>query len=245
MIIPHSQPFTPLYYQIEQQILEEIHQGRLKPGDRLPSEPELSRRFGVSRITIRRALKDLSQQGIIYSRQGKGTFVAQTRIREISGFRSFSDDIRARGLTPSSQVINFSRIPADEIVASRLNIKPGEMVYCLERVRLANDQPVAFETAFLPAHLVPDLERFDFNTQSLYAVLREHYRIYPTWADAEIEASAASPEVAKHLGMKIGEPVLTAYRQTYTERFEIIEFVKSVYCGKRFTFYVGRQYIGS
>jgi GntR family transcriptional regulator len=245
MIIPHPQPFTPLYYQIEQQILEEIHQGRLKPGDRLPSEPELSRRFGVSRITIRRALKDLSQQGIIYSRQGKGTFVAQTRIREISGFRSFSDDIRARGLTPSSQVINFSRIPADETVASRLNIKPGEMVYCLERVRLANDQPVAFETAFLPVHLVPDLDRFDFNVQSLYAILREHYHIYPTWADAEIEASSASPEVAKYLGMKIGEPVLTAYRQTYTERFEVIEFVKSVYCGKRFTFYVGRQYIGS
>ncbi|MCX8023823.1 MAG: GntR family transcriptional regulator [Thermanaerothrix sp.] len=245
MVIPHPQPFTPLYYQIEQQILEEIHQGRLKPGDRLPSEPELSRRFGVSRITIRRALKDLSQQGIIYSRQGKGTFVAQARIREISGFRSFSDDIRARGLTPSSRVVDFNRVPADEMVAQRLGVEVGESVYCLQRVRLANDQPVAFEIAYLPERLCPDLERFDFSTASLYAVLREHYRVFPTWAEAEIEASAASPEVAHHLGMKIGEPVLVAYRQTYTERFEIIEFVKSIYCGKRFTFYVGRQYIGN
>lgn len=78
-------------------------------------------------------------------------------------------------------MVDFSRLPADEGVAQRLGVEVGEPVYCLQRVRLANDQPVAFEIAYLPVRLCPDLERFDFSTASLYAVLREHYRVFPTW----------------------------------------------------------------
>lgn len=237
-----SRDFTPLYHKIEQHLREELNTGRLKAGEMLPSEAQLSTQFNVSRITVRRALKELIQQGILYTLQGKGTFAAHTPIREISGFRSFSEDIQSKGLRPSSRLLRLEHMSADEEVAAHLRIQPGEPVYLLQRVRLADDQPVAFETAYLPARLFPGLERHDLS-QSLYQVLREQYQVHPAWADAEIQATAADPEVAQALGMHAGEPVLTAHRLTYTESFEMVEYVVSVYSGSRFTFYTGRQSI--
>lgn len=237
-----SRDFTPLYHKIEKYLRDELAAGRLKPGEMLPSEAQLSAQFNVSRITVRRALKELIQQGILYSLQGKGTFAAQTPIREISGFRSFSEDIQSKGLRPSSKLVRLERIPAGEDVAANLRIKTGEPVYLLQRVRLADDQPVAFETAYLPVALFPNLESHDLS-QSLYRVLREQYQVHPAWADAEIQATSANQDHAQALGMRLGEPVLMAHRLTYTESFDVVEYVVSVYSGNRFTFFTGRQSI--
>ncbi|HEY3310029.1 MAG TPA: GntR family transcriptional regulator [Anaerolineales bacterium] len=237
-----NRDFTPLYFRIKQQLLDQLAVGKIKPGDMLPSEAQLSAQYGVSRITIRRALKELIQQGILYTLQGKGTFAAHVPIREISGFRSFSEDIRSKGFLPSSKLLRLEKVPADETVAARLRIEPGEPVYILQRIRLADEQPVAFETAYLPARLFPNLDRYDLS-QSLYQVLREQYDVFPAWADAEIQASPATQEVATALGMRVGEPVLTAHRLSYTESFNMVEYVVSVYSGSRFTFYTGRQSI--
>ncbi len=236
--------FTPLYFQIEQDLLRLIDSGELKPGDQLPSEAQLSLKYSVSRITARRALEDLSQQGIVYSHQGVGSFVAQTRIREMSGFRSFSEDIQARGLKPSSRVVELAESDPDAETIRRLALAPGERVYRLHRVRLADEQPVADEIAFLPVRLFPGLDQYDFTRESLYGVFRQQYKIFPTWADAEIEAAPASVELAQSLTIQVGEPVLVALRLTYTASFEVIELVRSVYRGNRFTFFTGRQFIG-
>jgi len=238
------QSFDPLYIQIEREILGEINQGQLQSGDRLPSETEIAQKYAVSRITARRVLEDLVKQGVAYPQQGRGTFVAMPRIREISGFLSYSQDMLARGLRPSSRVLCFNEIEPDETLQKRLQRKPGEKVFCLQRVRLANDKPMVLETAYLPVQLCPNLIQEDFTNASLYAVLREKYGIHPTWADAEIVATLATSEEAMHLGMKPGQPVLSADRLTYTRTFTVIESVRSVYCGDRFSFYTGRQYIG-
>jgi GntR family transcriptional regulator len=237
-----SRNFAPLYYQIKQQLLDQISDGRLQPGAMLPSESQLSTQYNVSRITVRRALRELVQQGILYSLQGKGTFAAHAPIREMSGFRSFSEDIRSKGLKPSSQVLSFELVPAEADVAAHLKVHPGQPVYILQRIRMADDQPVAFETAHLPASLFPNLASHDLN-QSLFQIFGEKYHIYPAWADAEIQARTATPEIAQALRMRAGEPVLTAHRLTYTESFDIVEYVVSVYCGSRFTFFTGRQSI--
>lgn len=237
-------PVTPLYYQIEQEILRQIREGELRPGDQLPTEAQLSARFHVSRITARRAVDNLTQQGMVYSRQGKGSFVAERRIRDLSGFRSYSDDILALGLTPSSRLIDFRLADEDAEVRERLKLPEGEPYYRLQRVRLADAAPVAIETAHLPAHRFPGLLAFDFSQRSLYDVLRREYQVFPAWADAVLEASAAPPDLARQLGMQANEPVLVALRQTFTAAFDVVEFVRSVYNGRRFTFYTGRQYIG-
>jgi GntR family transcriptional regulator len=238
----HFQP--PMYFRIQQAILEQIQAGQLKPGDQLPSEAELAQQHQVSRITAKRALDELVRQGRAFRQQGRGTFVAQARIREISGFRSFSEDIRARGFEPSSQVLAFEETAPDEAIRQRLHLPEGERVYLLKRLRLASGEPVAVETAHLPCRLCPGLLQEDLARGSLYNLLIEKYQVVPTWADAEIESCAASGEEAGLLRLKTGTPVLTARRVTYAANYDAIETVVSVYRGDRFTFYTGRQFIG-
>jgi len=238
-----SHVFTPIYYRIEKEILDQIQQGRLQPGTQLPSEAELAQQHGVSRITARRVLDDLVHLGRAFRQQGKGTFVALPRIREISGFGSFSEDVTARGLRPSSHILLFKEMEPEPSIRQKLHIGEAELVYCLKRLRLANEEPVAVETAYLPCRLCPGLINEDLASGSLYDLLRQKYGMVPRWADAEIEAAPAAQEEAHYLELKPGEPVLIAQRVTCSETYNVIEVVRSVYRGDRFTFYTGRQHI--
>lgn len=234
----------PRYFRIKQGILEQIQSGLLAPGTQLPTEAELAERHSVSRITAKRALDDLVHQGLAYRQQGKGTFVASRRIRDISGFGSFSEDIRSRGLEPSSQVLLFQEVYPGPEVRERLGLAEGKKVFLLKRLRLADGEPVAVETAHLPQGLCPGLLEEDLATRSLFSVLRDRYGVSPTWADAEIEARMATKPEAVLLKMKAGQPVLEARRTTFTTNYEVIECVDSVYRGDRFSFYTGRQRVG-
>ncbi len=235
---------VPIYFRIEQAILEQIQQGLLKPGQQLPTETELAQQYQVSRITAKRALDELVRQGRAFRQQGRGTFVAQTHIRDISGFGSFSEDIKSRGLMPGSKVLQFEEIEPDAEISERLSLSEGEHVYMLKRLRLANDEPVAIETAYLPRRLCEGLINEALNNHSLYGMLKEKYKIVPTWADAEIEARAVTKQEAILLKMKAGQPVLSARRVTFSANYDVIELVFSVYNGDRFTLYSGRQFIG-
>jgi GntR family transcriptional regulator len=243
MSIPSSTLRAPIYFIIQQKILEQIQQGALQPGQQLPTEAELAQQYQVSRITAKRALDELVRLGRAYRQQGKGTFVAQTRIRETSGFGSFSADMRARGLVPASQILTFSETEPPIDVQQRLKLVPGERTFFLKRLRLASGEPVAVESAYLPSKVCPDLIHEDLNSQSLYAVLADKFQIVPTWADAEIEAVMPTKEEIAFLKLPAGMPVLTAHRITFSANYEIIETADSVYRGDRFTFYSGRQRI--
>lgn len=233
-----------MYHKIEQEILTKIESGQLPSGSQIPSETELAAKYNVSRITAKRALDNLVQRGLVYRQQGKGTYVCPERIHDISGFGSFSEDMLGLGLQPSSLIIKFEEIEPASEVREQLKIKATDHVYCLKRLRYANQEPVAIETAYLPAHLFPGLLSEKFDTQSLYAVIRLNYRIFPVWADAEIEAGSAEKDAAIPLMIKSGAPVLIARRRTYSETFTVIESTTSVYRGDRFTFKVSRQFIG-
>ncbi len=238
-----NRPQLPRYYQIEQAILEQIQRKLIKPGAQLPSEAELAQQYQVSRITAKHALDDLVKQGWAFRQQGRGTFVAQARIREISGLRSFSEDIRARGLKPSSRVLAFEEVVPDRATLERLHLLEGERAYLLKRLRLADDDPVAVEVTYIPCKLCPGLLSEDFSAESLFSTFQNKYGLVPTWADAEIEAAEATKEEALLLGIKPGKPVLTARRVTFSANYDVLESVASVYRGDRFTFYTGRQHI--
>jgi GntR family transcriptional regulator len=244
MSAPSSLHRPPRYFEIQQGILEQIQAGQLQHGVQLPSEADLARQYQVSRITAKRALDELVRQGRAYRQQGRGTFVAQARIRDISGFRSFSEDIRARGFTPSSRILDFKELAPDEAIRARLHISEGERTFLLKRLRLANQEPVAVETAYLPCRLYPGLLQEDLAGGSLYTLLAEKYSRVPTWADAEIEAIVPTREQARLLALETGTPVLVAHRVTYSADYKALETVDSVYRGDRFTFYTGRQLIG-
>ena len=146
----------PLYHQLKTVILREIEAGRWEPDAQLPTEDELARRFGVSKITVRQALRDLAVEGFIRREQGRGTFVERRRLqqgpRELT---SFTGERRGHGLVPASKVLEQATVPAAPEVATALAIEAGAPVFRLRRLRLADRQPMGIQTAYLPSHLVP------------------------------------------------------------------------------------------
>lgn len=235
-------PTVPTYIKIRNNIQSLIRNGSYKPGDKLPTEAQFSASFNVSRITIRLALKELLTQGLIYSKQGKGSYVSLPTSSTISGFRSFSEDTLSKGLEPSSIVLQAEVIPADETVARNLNLAPQSPVFLLKRVRLASGTPVVVELAHLPLSLFPNFGQHDL-TASIFQIFRQQYGIIPAWTDNQIQAIPASEEIAHHLQGKPNDPILKITCTDYTDSFKVIEYVISYYYGGSYTFSTGRQSI--
>jgi GntR family transcriptional regulator len=229
------QSIVPLYYQIQQHILERIRSGKFKPGKPLPSEKDISRRLGVSRMTARQALKSLCHSGEAYSLRGKGTFVSASKLeKNFRQVQSFSEEIEARGSRPHSKVIAFEIVSAAEEAAEALHIPPQEKMIRLRRVRLADASPMGVESTYLPLRLFPDLlRRFDPRT-SLYRALSETYGIHIAHADEVVEAGLASAEEARLLRIERRSPVFLFTRTAYDESGRPVEHMKSTFRGDRY-----------
>jgi GntR family transcriptional regulator len=228
------QSVVPLYYQIQQQLLEQIRSGRLKPGDPVPSEQEISARLGVSRMTARQALKSLCSQGFVYSQRGKGTFVSGRKLeKDFRQLLSFSEEMQERGSQPRSKTLAFERAQPSVEVAAALRLQPEEAILRLRRVRLADAVSVCVETTHLPFKRFPDLLSQLDPGQSLYGALQKHYGVQVDHADEVAEASAATAAEAKLLRIRPKAPVFRFTRTAYLADGTPVEFVKSVYRGDR------------
>ena len=225
---------VPLYYQIRQQLLEQIQSGELSPGQPIPSEHELSARFGVSRMTARQATKSLGDEGVVYSRPGLGTFVSGSKqLKTSSELLSFTQEMKSRGTQPSSCVLAFDEVAVETEVARALHLAAKAKVFRLKRVRMADSLPMCVEESFLSAKLCPALlETFD-PRKSLYQVLADRYGIRMTAADEVAEASLAHAEDARLLKIKKGSPVFVLTRVSYAQSSQPVEFVRSIYRGDR------------
>ncbi len=232
---------VPLYRQLVDRLVAQIRSGELRPGDRVPSERELAEQLNVSRTTARLAIEELVSSGLVYREQGRGTFVAASSIRGLIGFASFSEDLIARGYRPGTRILAQELIDGDDTIRKALKLEPNEKILRLMRLRLADDRPVAIQTTCLPAKLIPGLESRDLTDQSLFAILRQDYYIYPAWTEAEIEATRAEPLQAQLLGLTPGDPVLIVRGLSYTDSFDIVESVETVYRGEGLSLYMGRQ----
>jgi GntR family transcriptional regulator len=226
---------VPLYYQIQQQLLEQIRAGTFKPGQSLPSEQEIAEQLGVSRMTGRQALKSLRDLGLTYSMRGKGTFVLAIKLeKDFRQVTSFSDEMRARGLRPKSKMISFKIVQADKEAASALQLRARETVVSLRRIRLANASPMGIEWSRIPQRVCPDLLTIFDPRASLYETLARRYGIRIAIADEIVEAGLASSEDARLLGIARKSPVFLFTRISYLQSGEPIEFVKSIYRADRY-----------
>jgi GntR family transcriptional regulator len=232
---------TPLYRQLVSKISTQIASGELQPGDQVPSEREMAKLYNVSRITARLAVDELVANGLIYREQGRGSFVAEPMARGLMGFASLTEDLIARGSKPGSRILVHELIRGDEQVRRALKVAADEMVLHMQRIRYADDEPIAIQNTFMAQNLVPGLEQRDMTNQSLYAVLREHYYIYPTWTETQIEAMAATPDQADLLEIRAADPVLVVSGITYTESFDVVESVMTVYRGRGLVLSFGRM----
>lgn len=227
----------PLYIQLKDSLVADIRSGHYRAHQRLPSERELSERFQVSRMTARQALLDLARDGVVYTRMGKGTFVAETKIdQQLRALTGFTEDVRARGGRPSSRVLEARVIPALPEIAAALRLMPGAEVIKLARLRLADDVPLAIETAYLPFALCPNLLHHDFSATSLYRVLEDEYGLKLVDAEQTIEAALAEPRELELLRLSAPAAVLRIQRLTFASNGVPVEYVLSTYRGDRYKF---------
>jgi len=227
----------PLYYLIKSHLMEIIESGHLKPGDRVPSERELTAQFSVSRMTARQALAELENQGLLMRVQGKGTFVATPKIEQpLAGLTSFTEDMRRRGLNPGARVLSAVEAAAGRRVAQALGVTEATPVFRLERLRLAGGEPMAVETSHIPVNIAPGLKDQAFADQSLYKLLQEHYGIQLVRATQSLEAVPANSAEADVLNVHEGTPLLLLERVSRDTQDRPIEFVRSLYRGDRYRF---------
>lgn len=226
---------VPMFEQIKERLEQAIASGALTIHERIPSERELSARYGVSRMTIRQAIGALTRSGTLYARSGKGTFVADRKIEQpLQRLTSFTEDMRARGLQPSSRLLVAERIGAPLEIADALGLAPGADLVRVSRLRLADGEPLAVETAQLPHARCPGLLSHDLATRSLYDVLHAEYGITLASARQTIEAALPDDEERALLELPDGVPVLRIRRLTHAAGGPPIEFVRSVYRGDRY-----------
>ncbi|WP_058235828.1 GntR family transcriptional regulator [Devriesea agamarum] len=218
-----------------QAYLRGLLEAGLMPGDAIPSERSLCERFEVSRMTVRQAVDAMVNEGLLVRVQGKGTFVAQPRIDLQPRIQSFSQEMRSRGMIPSSKVLTATQELASVKVAASLGLEVGAPVYLVRRIRLADGIPVADETTWLPAELLPGLIATAVPF-SLHEELEE--RGYaPTWGEDVIEAVVLDDDGAEVLSVECGSPALKISRRTFAESVPVL-FSVSYYRGDKYTLWV-------
>lgn len=225
---------APKYYALRQWLRAQVD--GMPPGTPVAPERTLSERFNVSRTTVRQALHDLAVEGRIVRRQGRGTFVAPPKVTQPMQLSSYTRTMAAQGRRPGSHIVDIAVIDAEPEVADQLGVAAGSAVVRVERLRYADDEPMAVETVYLDHARFPDVGAELTANASLYAFLEERYGVVPAGADETIETVLAPPAAARLLGTDAATPMLLLTRSTRDSSGRPVEYVRSLYRGDRFRF---------
>jgi len=239
VVIQRDSP-VPYYYQLEVFLRERIEKGTWKPGQQIPSEAELCAASDVSRTVVRQALNELVQEGVLYRRKGKGTFVAEPKIREslVQHLTGFYEDTVAAGLQPSTKVLEQKVIPAPPKIAEALGLKEGDPVIMIDRLRFVDGEPIVLVVSYLPYRVCPEFVNEDVSTQSLYAILERKYGLELVFGRRTLEAVAATKEEAELLEIDEGDPIVLLRSISYLKDGGPIEYFKARHRGDRSRFEV-------
>jgi len=206
----------------------------LAVGEAIPSERRLSTDLGMARLTVRAAIDQLVRDGHLVRRHGSGTFVTQPKIAQQLTLTSFSEDMRRRGMTPSSRTLELTVSPAGARLSSRLQVPPEDLVTRVRRLRYADGETMAIETLYVPRRLVPELTREDLENRSFYQLLEERYEIIIASGVQYIEPTVTDEEESALLGVPVHSPAFLFERTTRDESGQVIELVRSIYRGDRY-----------
>jgi len=236
MVALDRNSFKPIYYQLSDN-LRAIIDGGLSPGDQIPSENELIAQYSVSRNTVRLAIDTLIRDGLVYRVKGKGTFVAPERMRYgLLRLASFSEEMRRRGLQPGSRLLNLTQTPPPVKIASRLQLSPGAPTFVIERLRLANGEPLALHTTYVPEALCPRLAEENLTTGSLYQILEDTYGLRIGYAEQVLKPTVATEYEAGMLEVVPGSPLQLVEVTSFLESGAPFEYSKLLYRGDRYEF---------
>jgi GntR family transcriptional regulator len=226
-----------LYIQIADTLLGQIETGELPPGHRVPSERELSETLGVSRTTVRQALHVLDARGLLYRRQGHGTYIAGPRIERQAGkLVPFTLSMQRRGYITEARLITLERCPAEAAVAAELGLAVSAPIYFICRVRTVNREPVLLERLTVPAELFPGLEAFGLERRSLYEVMETEFGISVAKARQSLEPVVATEYEAELLEIQSGSPLMLERRLALDDKGRAVEHARDLFRGDRFRF---------
>jgi GntR family transcriptional regulator len=231
----------PFYHQVYLDLRQLIDGGSWTPGHRVPPERELARQYGVSVITVRRALDELAREQRIERTRGRGTFVLPERIdRNLDEPMTFTEEMATRGLDPETRLISARPEPAGESVARQLQLEPGSPTLFLERLRLADGDPLLLEQVHLPAERFPGLLASDLEHQSLYRLLTERYGTQIRRARETFEPVLLRTREAALLGTKARVPALLVEGIAFSDDGSPVEFSRTYVRGDRTRYSVER-----
>lgn len=229
---------TPLYVQLMEELETSIRNGVYKPGDKIMTEAEMAREYGVSLITVRKAVGSLMEKGLVVRKQGKGTFVTKPKYsRNMKKLQSFTEMCEQMGVKPGAQVLENRLIAADKKVADRLGIEPGSNVVYISRLRLADGEPVQVEKSYFPLKYAFLLEE-DLNDGSMFECLKEKAGAKVASSEKMIELCRATAEEAALMDVKKGDYLLFVKSTAYDENGEPMYAGIQLINGDRFSLYV-------
>lgn len=219
----------PQYKIIEQDLRESIAIGHYKPGDMIPAEAELVETYGVSRVTVRKALDNLTAQGLLQRVVGVGTFVKSQMVKEKQPkLVGFTDEITQMGMTPSTRVLAFELIRVPDSLYQTLHIEKDEMVYYIQRVRCADGVPFSFETTYMSARLYPDVSLKILNG-SKYHYVEDTLGLKIAYSNHTVTPILPSAEVAKLFDLEDDQPIVKIANTTYLENGQVLDFTELLY----------------
>lgn len=220
----------PRHEQISDWIRERIDNGAYPPDYQLLSENQLGEQFSVSRITVRRALQTLESEGLIYRRQGLGAFVSDQRVPQgMVRLTDFVEDMTRAGLQASSKLVSFHQESCPESVALELGLEPGKVVCRLNRLRLGNGEPIAFDCTWLPVFYGQLLDGFDFTNDTIYRIMEEEHNIPILRGRYRLDAVNAEAMLASQLKVGIGRALFLVERVSMTTSDKPVYFQRRYY----------------
>lgn len=227
----------PLYLQLMRLLMEKVEKGLYIEHEQLPSERELCEIYEVSRITVRQALQELELVGIIYKLHGKGTFVAPKKYdQQLDRLYSFTEEMKKLGKQPTTTIISFEKLLVEDYIRLKMGLSTESEVYKIVRLRLADREPLMYETTYLPAILFPDLTKEHFEKRSMYDVFKRVYEKTVTNATEKFTATLLKEEAA-YLEAESGQAAMSIKRFAYHQD-ELIEYTMSIARGDKFAYTV-------
>src|SRR6201981_31685 len=223
---------SPLYESVESALAAGIADGTMPPEMQLPPEEGLIERFKVSRTTVRKAIQNLIERGLVEVRRGKGTFVTQPKItQELTELTGFVEDMQVLGRTPTARLLDKRIVAADEAVAHHLALAPGTLVVRLRRVRLADGVAMSFDETYLPRHIGEKVAENDLETEPVFLLLENKSHTHLAEAEYNLEAAAADPVAAQALQVPAGSPIFLIERTSYTTGNRPVDYERLHYRG--------------
>lgn len=228
--------FVPYYEQIADQVRTLVGSGKLAPGQSFWSEGDVATKLGISKMPVRQAFQKLRSEGYLLLAKGRVPVVGSGQVAwDFQELRGFTEEMRRRGLKPTTRLLGIEVVQPPAEVASALQLSEGERVYRLERLRYGNKSPMALENSWLPLRFFPNLEKQDLSKGSLYSIMEEVYRKRLGWAAEEIGAVAAGDREASLLEVEPGFPLLRAREMLYDVSQFRLEYAVALYRSDRYT----------